>query len=619
PALVAWVGSSGAGIGWFPLGYGEPYIPYYHVSRNYFETVNVSNTRITNITYVTNNYYNVNDVRITNIHYVHQTTGITIVNHDVLVNSHRVDHDVFIDRDHDRDWHDHHNLWVTAGPPVAPSHRAVLGVVDYHRAQQPPDRVLNRRVVENIKPPERPVRFDDKHDELEAHHGRPLDSDEEDRMRRRIPDQQRPGHPEDKDTRANNDRGRSWQHGEDRHDDRDRRDSNGDDRLNPSPDGHGRHGDNDQQNARGGNNGDWRGYRDGKGNDNRDGRSDSSYDSRNNNNEANSQRSGDWYSRRQFPRPPRSGDDDHGQQSAGGMNSSDPRQRNQNPNGNDDKGQHADSGNWRNDGPNSNDQRSDDSYAGRQFPRPSHRGNDDQGLQSAGGMNNTDPRQRTQNPGGDDRAQRSGQYGNGSSGAQAPDNSNAARTFPRPPRVDTDRVRTFPSQQDGSSNPDGGRSASVPNEQAGSGMRGRGPDRAERPMPPNYGVNSSGSSPSQPAVHEAAHEPSGDLNVPRLPAPAQPGDSRRDSPSSDRQMNRPSYSDHGSSTPPPQQAERSQPRPQLDHSDARPSPPPQRAAQPQRSAPPESHGSPSKDSGSNGNSHGASGFQDRDHGKVQDR
>ncbi len=67
PALVAWVGGShwgfglsfgiGGGVGWFPLGWGEPYVPWYGHSRNYFQNVNVTNTHITNITYITNNYY----------------------------------------------------------------------------------------------------------------------------------------------------------------------------------------------------------------------------------------------------------------------------------------------------------------------------------------------------------------------------------------------------------------------------------------------------------------------------------------------------------------------------------------------------------------------------------
>jgi hypothetical protein len=66
PALVAWFGGPGFGIGfgfgggfgWCPLGWGEPFFPWYGASRGYFRNVNISNTHITNITNITNNYYN---------------------------------------------------------------------------------------------------------------------------------------------------------------------------------------------------------------------------------------------------------------------------------------------------------------------------------------------------------------------------------------------------------------------------------------------------------------------------------------------------------------------------------------------------------------------------------
>ena len=66
PALVAWFGGPsfgvgfgfGGGFGWCPLGFGEPFFPWYRGSRGYFRNVNIHNTRITNITNITNNYYN---------------------------------------------------------------------------------------------------------------------------------------------------------------------------------------------------------------------------------------------------------------------------------------------------------------------------------------------------------------------------------------------------------------------------------------------------------------------------------------------------------------------------------------------------------------------------------
>ena len=86
PALVGWIGGAGWGVGvsfgfgggcgWFPLGWGEPYYPWYHgyrggyVSQTYIRNVNITNTHITNITNVTNNYYR---NAVINAHYVNRS------------------------------------------------------------------------------------------------------------------------------------------------------------------------------------------------------------------------------------------------------------------------------------------------------------------------------------------------------------------------------------------------------------------------------------------------------------------------------------------------------------------------------------------------------------------
>ena len=73
PALVGWIGGAGWGVGisigfgggcgWFPLGWGEAYYPWYHgyrggrVSNAYVRNVNITNTRINNVNTVTTNYY----------------------------------------------------------------------------------------------------------------------------------------------------------------------------------------------------------------------------------------------------------------------------------------------------------------------------------------------------------------------------------------------------------------------------------------------------------------------------------------------------------------------------------------------------------------------------------
>jgi FecR protein len=164
PALVAWIGganfgvsiSVGGGVGWVPLGYGEPYVPYYHASRNYFQSVNVSNTHITNITYVTNNYYN-NSVNIRNIHYVNQRVpgAVTAVPRDVLVHSRPVHGEAW--KIGDRDLRDARAM---ADPDVHPERHSVLGLHADERAHRPPDRVFSRPVVSHVAPPPRREPFD---------------------------------------------------------------------------------------------------------------------------------------------------------------------------------------------------------------------------------------------------------------------------------------------------------------------------------------------------------------------------------------------------------------------------------------------------------------------------
>ena len=100
PALVVFVGGShfgasvsfggGGGVGWFPLGPREVYIPPYRTSPRYVQNVNVTNTTV-NVTNVTNVYNNVtvNNVNVNKITYMHQNNvnAVTVVNHDTFVNA----------------------------------------------------------------------------------------------------------------------------------------------------------------------------------------------------------------------------------------------------------------------------------------------------------------------------------------------------------------------------------------------------------------------------------------------------------------------------------------------------------------------------------------------------
>jgi hypothetical protein len=102
PALVAFVGGGphfsiglnfggGGGVAaWFPIGVGEPYVPWYHCSSNYVRNVNVTNVNTTTIhnTTIINNYNtfitntktvnNVTQINTTNIQYVNRNNVVAV-------------------------------------------------------------------------------------------------------------------------------------------------------------------------------------------------------------------------------------------------------------------------------------------------------------------------------------------------------------------------------------------------------------------------------------------------------------------------------------------------------------------------------------------------------------
>jgi uncharacterized protein DUF6600/FecR-like protein len=207
PALVAWVGGEhwgvgisfgGPRVGWFPLGYGEPYVPPYYVSRNYFHNVNVNNTRITNVTNITNIYnttYNTNNrtVRINNIDNSVNVNGnrnkvvvkyanrevpgaVTAVPRDVMANSRPVQRAALRLSDNDV-----RGAQIGMAAPVVPTKSSVLGAGG--PSPLPPAHVQRRNVVSRMTPPPAPIPFSAKQQALEARPGRPLDSGTERQLR----------------------------------------------------------------------------------------------------------------------------------------------------------------------------------------------------------------------------------------------------------------------------------------------------------------------------------------------------------------------------------------------------------------------------------------------------
>jgi len=156
PALVAFVGggrfSAGAGVGWFPLAPGEVWVPSYHVSRNYVNNVNITNTRV-NVTNVTNVYNTVIvNKSAVNITYANQrvNNSVTVVSHDVFVNARPVAQNVMkVDA---REVAAAPASHVVAAEPV---HASVAGA-GRTVAANPPAAVISRPVVAVRTPPAPP-------------------------------------------------------------------------------------------------------------------------------------------------------------------------------------------------------------------------------------------------------------------------------------------------------------------------------------------------------------------------------------------------------------------------------------------------------------------------------
>lgn len=155
PALVAFVGGGGfsigvgVGVGWFPLGPGEVFVPWYRTSPRYVQNINITNTRVTNVQ-VTNVYNNVTVNHVNNITYVNQrvTNGVTVVNRDTFVNAQPVaQHIVRVDQRTIQSAPVTHQVVQS----IQPQRQSIIGSARSVNAA-PPRQVLTRPVVATRQP-----------------------------------------------------------------------------------------------------------------------------------------------------------------------------------------------------------------------------------------------------------------------------------------------------------------------------------------------------------------------------------------------------------------------------------------------------------------------------------
>jgi len=159
PALVAFVGGrgfgvaigigGGVGVGWFPLGPREVYVPWYRTSPRYVNNVNITNTRVS-VTQVTNVYNTTinNNTNVTRVTYVNQhvNNATTVVSHDTFANARPVHQNLVR-----VDARQIEQAQVVRAAPVQPVRASVLGAGAPARFR-PPATIVNRQVVATRNP-----------------------------------------------------------------------------------------------------------------------------------------------------------------------------------------------------------------------------------------------------------------------------------------------------------------------------------------------------------------------------------------------------------------------------------------------------------------------------------
>jgi hypothetical protein len=168
PALVGFVGGGGflvgggAGIGWFPLGPHEVFVPGYAVSAGYYHNVNITHVNVTNI----------NVTNVTRVNYVNRNVGgaVTAVNQRDFASGHVVA---------GAGVHLSGSAFASAQvtgmhAPIAPTKQAVLGGAVGGRGAMPPSSSLGRTFVAKSTPPPASPSFASQQKYLAASPGKPL-------------------------------------------------------------------------------------------------------------------------------------------------------------------------------------------------------------------------------------------------------------------------------------------------------------------------------------------------------------------------------------------------------------------------------------------------------------
>src|SRR5690348_13186219 len=147
PAFVGFYGGSrfgfGGGVGWFPLGYGEPFRPWWHSSRTFITNINIRNTRIRNV-----NFVNGGGFRNFNYRFARNPHAVTFASRSTFVGGRGIHgNSIRVNEATLRGGH------VMNGAGFSPTRESRLGAASSRgRISTPPARIQNRSVMARTMP-----------------------------------------------------------------------------------------------------------------------------------------------------------------------------------------------------------------------------------------------------------------------------------------------------------------------------------------------------------------------------------------------------------------------------------------------------------------------------------
>ncbi|HKV23909.1 MAG TPA: DUF6600 domain-containing protein [Candidatus Acidoferrum sp.] len=146
PAYVGFLGGGfgvGVGVGWFPLGYGEPYHPWFHCGPRYIETVNIHNTFIRD-----RGEFRDHDFNHYNYAYAHNVRAVTATSRGAFTGGQAI---------HRGEAHfteaSLRGAQVSNRVGFSPTRRSTFGAANAGgRVSRPPSRIENRPVMARTTP-----------------------------------------------------------------------------------------------------------------------------------------------------------------------------------------------------------------------------------------------------------------------------------------------------------------------------------------------------------------------------------------------------------------------------------------------------------------------------------